>query len=100
MTERDSFRISETKKAVFERDGYQCRNCGLSIYRHGTPQCAHRLASSESNKKKYGESVIHHIENLASTCSLFCNGKMNIGFKTVEAEALAEHISNVMQGER
>jgi len=92
MTERDSYRISETKKAVFERDGYRCGHCGLSIYRNGTPQCAHRIAATESNKKKYGESVVHHISNLVATCSLFCNGKINIGFKTAEAEKLADKI--------
>jgi 5-methylcytosine-specific restriction endonuclease McrA len=92
MTERESYRISETKKAVFERDGYICGNCGQSIYKNGTPQCAHRIASSEANKKKYGESVIHHIGNLVATCSLKCNSKCNLGFRTAEAEELADKI--------
>ena len=40
MTEREKFRIAETKEFVFARDSYQCGTCGRSIYHYGTPQMA------------------------------------------------------------
>ena len=99
MTERNGFQIAETKVKIFERDNYRCGHCGLSIFRDGTPQCAHRIAQTESNIKKYGASVIHHELNLVSTCSLYCNGHMNIGYRTAEAEELADKIRDAMLGE-
>ncbi len=99
MTERNGFQIAEMKVKIFERDNYRCGHCGLSIFRNGTPQCAHRIAKTESNIKKYGKSVIHHELNLVSTCSLYCNGHMNIGYRTAEAEELADKIRDAMLGE-
>lgn len=99
MTERDNFEIAEMKVKIFERDNYRCGHCGLSIFRNGTPQCAHRIAKTESNIKKYGASVIHHELNMVATCSLYCNGHMNIGYRTAEAEELADKIRDAMLGE-
>jgi len=99
MTERKSYQIAETKVKIFERDNYRCGHCGLSIFRNGTPQCAHRIAKTESNIKKYGASVIHHELNMVATCSLYCNGHMNIGYRTAEAEELADKIRDAMLGE-
>ena len=96
MTERNGFQIAETKVKIFERDNYRCGHCGLSIFRNGTPQCAHRIAKTESNIKKYGASVIHHELNMVATCSLYCNGHMNIGYRTAEAEELADKIRDAM----
>lgn len=92
MDERSKFEIAENKVKLFERDNYRCGHCGLSIFRKGTPQLAHRIANTEANIKKYGKSVVHHELNMVSTCSLYCNGHMNIGFRTAEAEELADKI--------
>lgn len=82
----------EERLAIFERDGWRCKCCGRSVYSQGVPQLAHLLANTESNRKKYGDCVIDHPDNRVATCSLYCNSKMNIGFKTAEAEELADSI--------
>lgn len=92
MTEREKFRIAETKELVFDRDEYQCRTCRRSIYQFGSPQMAHRIAATEANIRKYGKEIIHHPLGLASVCCLACNDAQNIGNKPVEADALAEEI--------
>lgn len=97
MTEREKFRIAETKEFVFDRDEYQCRTCGHSIYRFGCPQMAHRIAATDANIRKYGKAVIHHPPNLASACCLRCNDAQNIGNKPVEADALAAEIRRQIQ---
>lgn len=86
----------ELRSYIFARDAYRCRSCRLSVYRSGFPQIAHRIANTKANVKRYGKEVINHPVNLASTCSLYCNGKMNIGFKTREADELAEKIKKLL----
>ena len=99
MTEREKFRIAETKEFVFARDSYQCGTCGRSIYHYGTPQMAHRIAATEANIKKYGKEVIHHPGNLVSACCLRCNDAQNIGNRPEEADALAETIRAAIRQE-
>lgn len=86
----------ELRSYIFARDGYRCRSCRHSIYRDGFPQIAHRIADTKANAKRYGQGVIDHPLNLASTCSLYCNGRMNIGFKSREADELAEKIKKLL----
>jgi hypothetical protein len=81
---------------IYKRDGWRCGHCGLSVYRHGTLQLAHRIAKTQANIKKYGKTVIDHPLNRVGTCCLYCNGRMNIGFNTAEAEELADKIRNAM----
>lgn len=92
MTERERVEALEQREEIFERDGYICQHCGLSIYQHGTPQLAHRIAQSKMNLKKYGKAVIHHPLNMASVCSLYCNDAMNIGMNPVKTEKLVRLI--------
>jgi len=86
----------ELRSYIFARDAYRCRSCRLSVYRSGFPQIAHRIANTKANVKRYGKEVIDHPLNLAAACSLSCNAKMNIGFKTREADELAEKIRNLL----
>lgn len=94
MTEREALDFSELKMELIREYDYKCANpeCQCSIYKHGTPQIAHRISQSEMNIKKYGKDVIHHRKNLVPVCSLKCNDYFNIGFNTVEAEKLADEI--------
>jgi 5-methylcytosine-specific restriction endonuclease McrA len=92
VTERQSFDMQEQRQEIFRRDGYTCQYCGESIYRFGNPQLAHRISQGVANIKRYGKAVIHHPLNMASVCSLRCNDAQNIGFNTLQADALAEKI--------
>jgi hypothetical protein len=85
--EREDERI-----AIFERDGWTCQYCGNSVHRFASPQLAHLIADTIANRKRYGNCVIDHPKNRASTCSLYCNGMKNIGMKTAQANKLADEI--------
>ena len=95
MNNRDKFYANERREAIFQRDGYTCRICGLPIRQHGTPQLAHRIAQTKANIKRYGKEVIHHDDNLWSTCSLECNARAMVNHS--EAEELAESIRRQME---
>jgi hypothetical protein len=99
MTPRQKMDAQEQRMEIFKRDGFKCGHCGLSVYRHGTPQIAHRIGQGKMNVEKFGESVIHHPLNMVGTCSLYCNGRMNIGMRPAEANDLAETIRDKMLGE-
>jgi 5-methylcytosine-specific restriction endonuclease McrA len=99
MTALAKLEANEKRDDLFARDGYTCQHCGLSIYRHGTPQLAHRIAKSKANLSRYGESVIHHPRALASVCSLYCNSRMNIGNDPGKVAALVDEIRDEMLGE-
>ena len=95
MTPRDKFYANERREEVlFVRDRYTCRICGDPIRQHGTPQLAHRIAKTKSNLSRYGKEVIHHEDNLWSTCSLECNARAAINHG--EADRLAESIRRQM----
>jgi 5-methylcytosine-specific restriction endonuclease McrA len=76
MTQKEKFKIAETKLRVFIRDDYICQNCFGYIYQYGTPQLAHVLPATKSNIKKYGKDYIHSDDNLKSACCLYCNGRL------------------------
>ena len=86
------FMDPEIRQHVFRRDRWICRTCFESVHRHGTPQIAHKIADTKSNRKMYGDAVVDHPDNLAATCCLACNSAQNIGFKTVQAAELAAAI--------
>ena len=83
---------------MYIRDRHTCCNCGLSIGRWRTPQRAHRIANTKTNRKKYGKAVIDHIDNWASVCSLRCNDAMNIGNNPVKCDKLVLHIRKLTTG--
>ncbi len=92
----NNFEIYELKLKIFRRDQYQCQGCGESILIYGTPQLAHRISKDKVNLKKYGPEIIHHPENLKSTCSLACNALFDLGGKTVLIEALVNKIKHIL----
>ncbi len=82
----------ELRQAIFERDEYRCRVCGLSIYRNGTPQLGHRIGQGKMWREKYGDVVIYHPLNMWSVCGLECNKKADISRNTEEREKLLDEI--------
>lgn len=91
MTERESFRISEQKAVLLERDHWTCRVCGQAAN-----QLAHRIPQSKMNIKKYGKHVIHHSLNLVSVCSLRCNSSVIIN--GLEEKSLVADILALLDG--
>lgn len=100
MTEREKDKIAQVKEFCFARDGYACRNCGESIHTHGSPQLAHGIANTKTNLKIFGKEIIHHPDNLFSTCCIRCNDAMNIGRKPAESRALADSIRRKLDAEK
>lgn len=91
----------EAKEKILERDGYECRICGKSVYINGVPQLAHRIGQGVQQRKKYGDAIIYHSLNMWSTCSLECNAKADITRKTEERELLLDEILNAIdKGEK
>ncbi len=57
--------------------GGVCEACGRPLP-DGQPQAAHRIGNTKANRAKYGAFVIDHKFNVGYTCSLACNGKLDI----------------------
>jgi len=96
MNNRQKLEAEDQRNEIFRRDEYRCRHCGLSVYSKGTPQLAHGIAKTKTAIKKYGDSVVNHPMNLFSTCSLYCNSRMNIGNNPVKVIELVEKIRDKM----
>lgn len=74
----------EQREKALSRSGNVCAVCGKSIYEYGTPQYAHKLSNSKTNRQKYGAFVIDHTLNGEYTCSLDCNSALLIDNKPRE----------------
>ncbi|MGP1416102.1 MAG: hypothetical protein ACTTJ6_09320 [Treponema sp.] len=54
-----------------------CEVCGRPL-NEGQPQGAHRIGNTKANRAKYGNFIIDHRLNMGMTCSLKCNGALDI----------------------
>mgnify|MGYP000883282375 CR=1 FL=1 len=54
-----------------------CEVCGRPL-NEGQPQGAHRIGNTKANRAKYGNFIIDHNLNMGMTCSLKCNGALDI----------------------
>lgn len=95
--ERKKFEIGETKEYVFQRDGYACQVCGTPVGMNSA-QLAHMIPQNKRNLQKYGEQIIHHPENLLTTCSLRCNNAVQVN-SPLEQEAIARDIYQIIEVE-
>lgn len=83
----------ELKKVVLiNEQGLCCASCGEMFEPGQKIDLAHKIISSEANKKLFGEEVINHIMNLAATHAngykgKACNDKQVINRATRPIEA-------------
>jgi len=82
---------SDTRWLVYNRAGGICESCGQPVPPDRF-ECAHRIANTKSNRRRWGPEVIDHPLNLACTHSRRCNDAQNIGFKPDLCRELAERI--------
>ena len=73
MTETEK----EQRRYALAISGGVCEVCGRTL-RDGQPQGAHRIGNTKTNRAKYGDFVIDHRFNIGRTCSLKCNGELDI----------------------
>lgn len=71
----------EQRRYALAISGGVCEVCGRPL-RDGQPQGAHRIGNTKANRAKYGDFVIDHRFNVGMTCSLSCNGKLDISGDT------------------
>ena len=71
--------------------GGVCELCGRPL-NEGQPQGAHRIGNTKANRAKYGNLVIDHSLNIGMTCSLKCNGKLDISKNTGDVIKLCKKI--------
>lgn len=93
MNAREKLDAEERRQEIFAKAWFKCGHCGGSIYAHGTPQLAHRIAKTKGNLAKFGPLVIHHTKNLVPVCQVEpCNSAMNIGNNPMATRALVDEI--------
>lgn len=67
----------EQRQYALAISGGVCEVCRKPLT-DGQPQGAHRIGNTKANRVKYGDFVIDHRLNMGMTCSLKCNGKLDI----------------------
>lgn len=80
MTKTEKLQREES----LEKNQPICPVCGGSIYQYGTPQYSHKIADTESNRKKYGTFVMNNHLIGVYTCSLECNHLVQINQNKTE----------------
>lgn len=71
----------EQRRYALAVSGGVCEVCGKPLA-DGQPQGAHRIGNTMANRAKYGGFVIDHRYNIGYTCSLKCNGRLDISGDT------------------
>ena len=79
------------REMALAKSGGVCEVCGATLTR-STWQGAHRIANTETNRKKWGSWVIDAPENIAIVCSLKCNQVCNVGFNEGECLKIVDKI--------
>lgn len=99
----------ETRLKVFARSGYTCEICGKPVSQYGTAQLAHRIHKGKTaenhilpfiwntyqkdrSRKWVQDYILESPLNLVPVCSIRCNDKANIFFKSVQRDELIKKI--------
>lgn len=81
----------EQRRYALAVSGGLCEVCGRPL-RDGQPQGAHRIGNTKANREKFGAFVIDHPLNIGYTCSLKCNGALDISQNPAECIKLCRRI--------
>lgn len=81
----------EQRRYALAVSGGVCEACGKPLA-CGQPQGAHRIGNTKINRAKYGSLVVDHPLNIGYTCSLACNGRLDISMRPVECLDLCRRI--------
>jgi hypothetical protein len=82
----------EQRQIRLAMSGGVCEVCGKALT-PSTWQGAHRIANTETNRKKWGSFIIDHPLNIKIVCSLACNHVCNIGYNPGECLRLVKEIA-------
>lgn len=80
----------EQRKIRLAMSGGVCEVCGKPLTKM---QGAHRIANTETNRRKWGSFIIDHPLNIKIVCSLACNHVCNIGYNPGECLRLVKEIA-------
>jgi hypothetical protein len=89
MTETEK----EQRRYALAISGGVCEVCGRPLA-DGQPQGAHRIGNTRANRAKYGDMVIDNPLNIGMTCSLKCNGALDVSRNPAECIKLCKAIYN------
>ena len=84
-------KAKEQRQYALTISGGVCEVCGKAL-NEGQPQGAHRIGNTKTNRAKYGDFVIDHRFNMGMTCSLKCNGALDISGNTGKVIKLCKRI--------
>lgn len=84
----------DQRRYALATSGGVCEVCGSAL-NEGQPQGAHRIGNTKANRSKYGDFVIDHRLNMGMTCSLKCNGELDISRNTGEVIKLCKKIYEI-----
>jgi len=95
--ERKRFEQDEERLRIYARDHGICQACGEPVDVNAF-EIAHRIANTIANRKRYGNEVIDHPLNKATTHPGRCNDAMNCGFRPDECRRIVDAIERSKDG--
>lgn len=95
--ERKRFYQHEDRMRIYLRDYGICQACGKPVGVNEF-EVAHRIANTIANRKRYGDEVVDHPLNKATTHPGRCNSAMNCGFRPDDCMRIVEAIRKSKEG--
>ena len=88
--------MKEQRQYAITISGGCCEVCGEPLGMR--QQMAHRIGNTQKNRKLYGDFIVDHKLNVGMTCSLECNGKLDISNNPKKVYELCRMIYNYELG--
>ena len=92
--ERKRFEQHEERLEIYARDRGICQACGKFVDINSF-EVAHKIANTVSNRKRFGNNVIDHPLNEATTHPGRCNDLTNCGFKPDKCREIVDAIASL-----